>query len=377
MRVLALVDRWSRGGVPSVITAHHDMIACEGGDYRLFCYYPPDQDAPPEPGWAEHGNARFRGDPLTLFRLYRKLAGFQPDIIHDHFGGFWAAGYLFRKKWARKALLHYHNEYLPISSTPDTDRSRRDRLFFQQLLPRFAGIITVSEHNRQRMMALTGISSDKITTLANSLDVGVFRTAGSDADRIRKEWNIPESAIVIGSLGRLVYEKGMDTTLEIALRMAEQEDPNRPVHAIIAGSGDVRYELQLHQRSAESGLHQRIHFTGYRTDTADLLAAMDVFLMPSRQEPFGLTVLEAMAMETPVVVVAPEQGGGPLEIVEHGKNGIIVNRRDAGQIAEWCHQLAADEELRNRLIRQAVADLERYKPERIGEKLRTIYRNII
>lgn len=376
MRILALADRWSRGGVPAVIRNHHKMVTETGGEYRLFSYYEPDFEAPELPEWAEHGSARFRGDPGTIRQLFRLLKTFNPDVIHDHFGGFWAACYLYRKKWAQRSLLHYHNEYLPVEDTPDQNRSWRDRIFFKNLLPRFAMVLTVSEHNRDRLIQYAGLAPDRIQTLPNSIDPEAFGRPINPSRTVRNEFSIPDEALVLGTHGRLVYEKGMDTTIEVLAELIHSDTGGLPVWGIISGSGDYRFEERLQAMVKKFGIQDRVVFTGYRKDVPEILKAMDLFLMPSRQEPFGLAILEAMTMQVPVVAVRPEQGGGPLEIIEDGCNGIIAESRNAAELAKICLSLLNDNEQRKRLTEQALKDLHRFHPESIGQKLINIYREL-
>ena len=215
MRILALVDRWSRGGVPTVIGNHQRMVTEAGGSYQLYSYYTPDVDAPEMPSWASHGSARFRGDPATIRKLFALLKTYQPDVIHDHFGGFWSAFYLLRPKWARRAILHYHNEYIPVEETPDQNRSGRDGIFFKYLMPRYSKILTVSEHNRHRIIKHAGVDTDKVQTLPNSIDPAVYQRSTCEESYIRKRFSIPEEAFIVGTHGRLVYEKGIDTTIDV------------------------------------------------------------------------------------------------------------------------------------------------------------------
>lgn len=373
MRILALVDRWSRGGVPTVIANHQKMVTDAGGEYRLYCYYAPDPDAPPMPEWVTHGEARFRGDPKTIFQFYRLLKTFQPDVIHDHFGGFWSAFYLLRPGWAKRSLLHYHNEYIPVEETPDQNRAGRDRLFFRFLMPRYAKILTVSDHNRQRIIKYAGIDKENVQTLPNSIDPQQYQRVSDQQTSIHETFDIPRDAFVVGTHGRLVYEKGIDTTVEVVAELIKREQ-DRPVWGLISGSGDIHYEAGLKEHVERLGISDRIIFTGYRSDIPDILAAMDLFLMPSRQEPFGLTILEAMAMRVPVVAVQPEQGGGPLEIIDHQNNGVLIPKRDPKIIADACLEILNYKSYGKQLSDQAYEDLKRFHPEKIGSALLQIYR---
>jgi glycosyltransferase involved in cell wall biosynthesis len=123
---------------------------------------------------------------------------------------------------------------------------------------------------------------------------------------------VPAGAKVILSMGRLHRAKGHDVLLAALTRLPG-------VHAVIAGEGPERGALEALARRA--GVADRAHFLGWRHDTAELLAACDVLVCPSRQEPLGNQVLEAFSAGRPVVAAMAE---GPAALLAGGQRGILV-----------------------------------------------------
>ena len=113
----------------------------------------------------------------------------------------------------------------------------------------------------------------------------------------------------------------------------------------------------MKRRVGDSGLSDRIRFLGYRTDVPDLFSAMDIFVHAStKPEPFGMVILEAMAARRPVVAT---NIGGPPEILEGGRCGILVPPGDAGAIADACGKYFDDEGFRKEIVERAYERLEK------------------
>jgi glycosyltransferase involved in cell wall biosynthesis len=122
----------------------------------------------------------------------------------------------------------------------------------------------------------------------------------------------PPGAPTVLAMGRLHRDKGFDVLLAAIARLPG-------VHALIAGDGPERGAL--HTLAARAGIAARVHFLGWRADTAALLAAADVLVCPSRREPLGNQILEAFSAARPVVAAMAE---GPLWLLDQGRRGVLV-----------------------------------------------------
>jgi glycosyltransferase involved in cell wall biosynthesis len=132
---------------------------------------------------------------------------------------------------------------------------------------------------------------------------------------------VPAGAPMLLGLGRLHRNKGFDLLIRALPRLPG-------AHAVIAGEGPERPRLAA-LASAE-GVADRLHLPGWRSDTGALLAACDVFVCSSRQEPLGNMVLEAFSARRPVVALAV---GGPLELIVPGETGLLVPPEDPAALA--------------------------------------------
>jgi glycosyltransferase involved in cell wall biosynthesis len=146
----------------------------------------------------------------------------------------------------------------------------------------------------------------------------------------RATLGVPDGVPVLVALGRLHPNKAFDVLVRTL--------PHLPrVHAVIAGEGPERASLEALARS--EGVADRLHLPGWRTDTAGLLAAADVLVCPSRQEPLGNVVLEAWSAHRPVVAAA---AAGPSELITQDRDGLLVPVEDPPALADAIRSVLDD-----------------------------------
>ncbi|MBF0249623.1 MAG: glycosyltransferase [Alphaproteobacteria bacterium] len=163
----------------------------------------------------------------------------------------------------------------------------------------------------------------------------------------RKDLNVPDRARLILTLGRLHENKAFDVLITA---MADLPD----AYLAIAGEGPEREALEAHAKSL--GVRPRIRFLGWRDDTAELLAAADVFVCPSRHEPLGNVVIEAWGQERPVVACASQ---GPAALIRDGVNGLLVPVDDAKALAKAIQRVVGDDVLAGDLAQAGRQSYER------------------
>ena len=162
---------------------------------------------------------------------------------------------------------------------------------------------------------------------------------------------VVDGAPLVVALGRLHRNKGFDVLVR-----AMRGLPG--VHAVIAGEGPERGALERLAR--DEGVAGRVHLPGWTQDGAGLLAACDVLVCPSRQEPLGNVVLEAFSAARPVVAAA---AAGPVELIEDGRTGLLVAVEDERALAEAIGAVLGDRALAARLAAAGRAEFERAHAE--------------
>jgi glycosyltransferase involved in cell wall biosynthesis len=171
----------------------------------------------------------------------------------------------------------------------------------------------------------------------------------SESDRLelRATLALPEARPVVGIVGRLQPSKGQHRFLITLARLIRA---NHSVHGLIVGGNaydlSPGYETYLHRLAGTLGIANHVTFTGQVPDALECVPAMDVLVNASTQESFGLVLLEAMAASVPTVAFA---SGGPREIIEAGRSGLLVEDRTEEGLANAIEQLLVDPELRDRL----------------------------
>lgn len=160
----------------------------------------------------------------------------------------------------------------------------------------------------------------------NALNLNRFAQLLVDIPAKRRSLGIPPTAPIIGSIGRLTEQKGYGVLLT-AVPQILQSIPD--AYFLIVGTGDL--EGALHQQAQQSGVSDRILFTGARSDVEELLATMDVFVNSSLWEGLPTVIMESMAAGVPVVAT---QVAGNLELIQPEKTGLLVPPHQPSALAE-------------------------------------------
>jgi len=220
-----------------------------------------------------------------------------------------------------------------------------------------------------------GRRPDSIHTILNCVDPDRF-DPNITGDAVRRELGVPTDSLVLTSISRLFSWKGQR---ELLRAFAQVRRKFRNVVLLIVGA-DAPHEKasfmeELKQLATELEIADFVRFTGGRADIPQVLAASDVFTLPSFEEPFGLVFLEAMAMQKPVIAI--DNGGTP-EVVAHGETGLLSPPWDVPALAANIETLLESSETRLRMGergRQRV--LQHFTPKRMADDASEAYRAIV
>ena len=200
-------------------------------------------------------------------------------------------------------------------------------------------------------------------------------TPGEPPEQLRAEWAIEPGEQVVMCLARLTPWKGHRTLLQAFSQVAEQCPAARLLIVGEVAFWADEYGDELHALADRLGLNGRVIWAGFRSDVPELLRLADVLVLPSRNEPFGRVLIEAMATGKPVV--ATSSGGAP-EIVAAEETGLLVPPENADALAEALLRLLADEDLRRKL---GGAGMERarlhFDVRRVVEQVQGIYEEML
>ena len=245
------------------------------------------------------------------------------------------------------------------------------------VLSRWCSRLTYSFHNRSIAVSTAVAESilqnyrpgRPVQVIENGVDTEEFNPSGYDRQALRRQFGIPDQAIVVGVVAVMTAQKRLDLWLEIALSLA-WKFPS--VSFLLVGDGPLRSELE--QKAAELITSGRISFSGVVARPAESMACMDVFMLTSDFEGLPVALLEAMSMGC--IPVCTPVGGIPSVIVD-GQNGFLLKDAFADETETVLRNIVSDSEERKRIgtaARQTV--LNGYSVRRMVDQLERVYRDV-
>lgn len=323
-RVLHVIDSFDLGGAQEVIL---NIASFGSGRYM--------HEAATLHGrgiyWKKLGEAGVRVHSLSAHKLVPlyvprlaallKTEGF--DVLHCHL----AASNILAKPLGAMANVH-----AIINHDHSNDSARRPGgllVAAETFSNRFAHhAIAVSESCRQFLIDHEGVPPSKVSVILNAIDTARFSPGAVDRTKARAKLGLPTGKRIVCGVGRLTAQKNFSLFLDIAQRLIRRFPD---VHFVIAGTGPEEQML----RDKARPLGDAVTFAGYVADSRFVYAVSDVLVMPSRFEGLPMTLLEAMAMELPVVASRLD---GIAEVVRDGTDGFLAT---SGETEEFVTRIAA------------------------------------
>ncbi|NOT02811.1 MAG: glycosyltransferase family 4 protein [Phycisphaerales bacterium] len=301
------------------------------------------------------------------FSSIRHLAGLldehRIDILHTHdhrsnFIGYWAT-----RRRPTPIVVTFHQPLRRYWWL------RHIEILDEHIVRRFDRVLPVADMIRREIIAKAPRIADRVITVLNGVDLDLFRDPPQARERIRRELGIPNDATVCATIGRIMEDKGLTYLVDAHARIAAQ---GVVVHQLLVGNGPQ--ETELRERVARLGLSDRIHFTGFRRDVAEILDAADLLVVSSLSEGLSVAIIEAMAAGR--AVVATRVGGTP-EIVNDGV-GILVEPRDPAGLADAIIALTRDADRRRQLgVHAREIAFQKWSVERMVRDFETVYRGLL
>jgi glycosyltransferase involved in cell wall biosynthesis len=316
-------------------------------------------------------------DLLALFRIWRAFLSIRPDIVHGHTPKGGLLGML--GAWlARVPVRVYHIRGLTFMTA--SGWRRQLLVWCERVSCRLAHqVLCVSSSVRQVALDEGLCRPEKVAVLLGGSGNGVDATERFDPDRlpigtrrdVRAQYGIPEDALVLGFIGRIVHSKGI-TELAEAWSSLREEFPS--LHLLLVGPLEPQDPIPP---KVEESLRRdrRVHLIGEEWNTPPLYAAMDLFVLPTYREGFPNVLLEAGAMRLPVVATRIP---GCADAVNDKATGILVAPYDASALVRAISRYLRDSELRRRhglAARERV--LSQYRQEAIWQALYLEYLRLL
>jgi len=256
------------------------------------------------------------------------------DVVHSHEFTMALYGTVSARQLGRPHVITMHG------NQTTTNRWRR-RVLLRTAFRFSENVIAVSRDTKRFLDAQLGVSPDLIRVVANGVPIPT-----GDRARVRSELRLALDELLVLATGSLVPRKGH----AVLIKALAGQEAGPPWRLVIAGNGSERGALEALIR--ELGMGERIQLLGHRDDVGDLLAAADIFAMPSLWEGMPLALLEAMAAGKPIV--ASGISGIP-EAITTEAEGLLTRPGNLGELTAALRRLRTDPTLRQRLAQRSAA----------------------
>lgn len=278
------------------------------------------------------------------------------DVIHAHDWLTYPAGVAAKNISGKPLIVHVHaTEFDRSGENVNQDVYEIERKGMEEA----DRVITVSNLTRQIVIERYNISPDKVFTVHNAVE-SVEKSGQDDVQR-----HIDEKVVTF--LGRVTFQKGPDYFIEAANKVLKKDEN---VRFVMAGSGDLLNRMI--RRVAKLHIATKFHFTGFLTgsDVDKMFTLSDVYVMPSVSEPFGISPLEAMRSNVPVVI---SKQSGVAEVLKHA---LKVDFWDIDALADAIYALLHYDGIKKMFLRYGKNEVDNLKWDNAASKVLEVYKQV-
>jgi glycosyltransferase involved in cell wall biosynthesis len=366
VKVLHIIDHMGLGGEQRVV---QDLSLMHGPEIEPVAWSLRSHELPGVARRMAEAGVPYRtfglaaANPLPAIGIRRALRETSPDVLHLHLEVSTLVG-------ALAALSLPDPRPLLVASVANDPYRQRGfhRWAGRRLAPSMDLHITHSRGIRDSVLRAYAGRPRRVEVVSLGIDLARFRRDLANPARVAQYRG--GTGAVVGAIGRLVPQKAMQVLIEAtpALLAAHPE-----LTVLIVGDGPLRADLEA--QAARLGVAHAVRFAGYQEDVVSAYAAMDVFVLPSRDEGFGLVFLEAMAVGVPVVgtrVIGSE------DAVEDGVTGLLVPYADPRALSAAVRGILEAPDLARRLRQTASERVRRvYSREQCAARVEELYRELL
>jgi glycosyltransferase involved in cell wall biosynthesis len=283
-------------------------------------------------------------DMMALTELWRLFRRLRPDIVHTHNPKPGLYGRLAARAAGVPGVV---NTVHGLYASPEDRASLRAVVYsLERLASLCSGAELVQNPEDLEVLARLGVPRDKLVLLGNGIDLERFRPAADEDSRrrARSVLGVDVNAVVVGTVGRLVRQKGFPELFAAAERLRSAHP--QVVFVVVGGSDPDKADAISSEDLAAAGRRGRVVFTGSRDDMEDVYRGFDLFVLPSHREGFPRSAMEAAATGLPVIATDIR---GCRQVVSPGKTGLLVPLGDPVRLASAIEELVLDSAIRRRM----------------------------
>lgn len=236
----------------------------------------------------------------------------------------------------------------------------------EKFLSRFTdGLITINQEDFQRAQKFHAGKTVLIPGVG--IDLDKFQKKEPTRQEIRNKLSIPESKIILMSVGELTKRKNHMVMIEALARLKEYD-----ILYVICGDGPLK--AQLRAKAEELGVRDRLKLLGFRKDIAELHKAADIFVFPSLQEGLPVALMEAMASGLPIVA---SKIRGNEDLISNNQGGYLVNPTDSEQVAKAIEKMIQNPKKREKMEKRNLEIITKYGQETVLQKMDEFFDEIV
>ena len=337
IRVLHVIDHLGYGGAPFVVKNIAERIDAGRIETFVCALRTNPESLPIRTTLINLGYHKY--NPLAFFAIARLCKKHKIDLIHAHLQKSVICSLVASFFCDAKIIIHEHG---PIFRGGTGCIFRR---LLRILGSRANGAIANSQAAKTALIRAAGLDEGSIHVVSNFINSTQLDRKRYNRNQARQRLGLSGDQIVVGFVGRLDPCKGADVLIDAAAILCKGDERYR---FVMIGDGAQRKKLT--EQALRLGLKEKIVFTGLCKNTAEVMIAFDIAVVPSRREAFGIAAVEFMRMRIPVIASAV---GGLVEIIRHEETGILLSELSPEAIAGAVDQLARDSALRESLSEKA------------------------
>lgn len=280
-------------------------------------------------------------DAKGIWAIRKFIKKYMPDVIYAHSSKAGALGRLADVGFKNIVLYNPHGWAFNMNDI-SAIKKKVYTLIEKVLSYKTDMIIAISAWEKESAAKYKICCSDKIHIIPSGVDVCLYDEKQGRYDLNRSKLNIPVEAYVIGMVGRISYGKGPDLFVKAAA-LIKNKIPN--AFFVIVGEGEERSSIE--NLLSEMGLKEDFLITGWVSNPMEYIQLFDQAMLLTRWEGFGLVLTEYMLAEKPIITT---RVGAVPDLMQHGKNGVMIDVGDIEGIAEASYKLYTDNEYRQTLV---------------------------
>ena len=284
---------------------------------------------------------KLKEDLKSVVKIRKLLKQIKPDIVYLHSSKAGAIGRIaLAFNFKTKILYNAHGWY--FNAQISNKKKKIFALIEKMLAIKTDKIINISKNEYESALRNKIASPKKMCMIENGIDFTKFENSDKYREETRKRYNINDNEIVIGVVGRLTEQKDPMTSIK-AFKLVQEQNKN--VKFMFIGSGEMENDVLEYAR--QNNMEDKIIITGWVQNVEKYIPALDIAILPSKWEGFGLVIIEYMACNKPIIA---SKVGGIMNIIKNEDNGILIEKENEESLKKEIEKYINDPVYKNNTI---------------------------